>query len=289
MAFSPQQLRELQLKSLELLLYFKRFCEENDLLFYFCGGCCIGALRHEGFIPWDDDIDIFMPRDDYEKLKQIWREKADTTRYSCVYAEENQLTRKIMLTIEDNSTTFIKPEQADLDIPHGVALDVFPLDGCPSEGLKRKMQLFWCLIYSLYCAQVVPVNHGGLITLIGRLMLLAVPSRKLRYKIWTFAEKKMSKYPIEDCEFITELCAGPHYMKNRYPKDAFSGAVYKSFEGHQMPLPKGYDAYLKIAFGDYMTPPPKEKQLAHHDVLFCDLQNGYKKYKGTYYCVEGKK
>ena len=287
--FSPQELRNLQLKSLEMLLYFKEFCDENNLLFYFCGGCCIGSLRHEGFIPWDDDIDIFMPRKDYERLHKLWDEKADTTRYSCVYSTKNRLTRKIMTTIEDNDTTFIKPEQADLDIPHGVSLDVFPLDGCPSSSLARKMQLFWCLIYSLYLAQIVPVNHGKLVTFIGKALLWLVPSSKIRYKIWRFAEKKMSQYPIEDCEFITELCAGPHFMKNRYPKEAFSAAVYRNFEGYQMPLPKGYHEYFTIAFGDYMTLPPKEKQVAHHDVLFCDLENSYKKYKGIYYCVEDEK
>lgn len=95
----------------------------------------------------------------------------------------------------------------------------------------------------------------------------------------------MTKYPIEDCEYVTELCAGPHYMKNRYPREAFDRPVYREFEGYSMPIPQGYDAYLRIAFGDYRKLPPKEKQVAHHDVVLCDLDNSYKIYKGTYYCV----
>lgn len=71
-------LRELQNKSLEIALYFKDFCNEHGLLFYMCGGCCIGSLRHKGFIPWDDDVDVFMPRDDYEKLKELWPKYANT-------------------------------------------------------------------------------------------------------------------------------------------------------------------------------------------------------------------
>ena len=63
MQIKPEDLRKIQLKSLEMLLYFKEICDKNGLLFYFCGGCCIGALRNKGFIPWDDDVDIFMPRD----------------------------------------------------------------------------------------------------------------------------------------------------------------------------------------------------------------------------------
>ena len=71
--FTREQLRALQCKELETLLFFKDFCEKNGLLFYFCGGCCIGTLRDGGFIPWDDDIDIFMPREDYEKMHRLWK------------------------------------------------------------------------------------------------------------------------------------------------------------------------------------------------------------------------
>ena len=119
-----------------------------------------------------------------------------------------------------------------------------------------------------------------MVTLVGEFMLDVVPSKKLRYKIWKFAEKHMSKYKIDNCEFITELCAGPGYMKNEYPKEAFESAVYKEFEGYMMPIPVGYHEYLTMAFGDYMTPPPKNKQVAHHDFIFYDLDNSYKKYEG---------
>lgn len=286
--YTPEQLRDLQLKSLEMFLYFKKICDENNLLMYFCGGCCIGAIRHQGFIPWDDDIDVFMPRDDYEKLKRIWNEKADIERYTCYAPGKNFIDHNIFMTIRDSQTTFIKPYQKDLDINQGLMLDIMPLDGCPSGKFKRKMQKFWALIYSLYCAQMVAKNHGGLVTFISKAMLFIVPSKILRYKIWRFAEKRMTKYKISDCDYITELCAGPHYMQNEYPKEIFERAVYKTFEGHQMPLPVGYDRYLKIAFGDYMKMPPVEKQVAHHDVVFFDLENSYKNYKGIYYLEENK-
>ena len=122
--------------------------------------------------------------------------------------------------------------------------------------------------------------------MLGKLALSIVPSGKMRYHIWHFAEKQMTKYRMEDCRYVTELCAGPHYMKNRYPRKAFEKAVYKEFEGYMMPVPQGYDAYLKIAFGDYMELPPEEKRVAHHDVVLCDLDNSYKVYKGKYYCIK---
>ncbi len=167
-------------------------------------------------------------------------------------------------------------------------LDVLPLDGCPSSRIKRKIQKFWALIYSLYLAQLIPENHGQLITFLGGVLLNIIPFQKTRYNIWKFAEKQMSKYKIENCDKITELCAGPHYMKNEYPKEAFKSAIYKEFEGHLLPLPIGYHEYLSIAFGDYMIPPQKEKQVAHHDVKFFDLNNSYKKYRGIYYLNGGK-
>lgn len=90
------QLRQMQLKELDALLYFKEFCDENGLLFYFCGGCCIGSLRTGGFVPWDDDIDVFMPRDDYEKLHALWKEN-QRTRASFACAQTIQYLPAIFL------------------------------------------------------------------------------------------------------------------------------------------------------------------------------------------------
>lgn len=285
---SEISLRELQKKSLEIALYFKEFCNAHGLLFYMCGGCCIGSLRHKGFIPWDDDVDVFMPREDYEKLKVLWPQYANTEKYACVFSDENCVDGNLFVTIRDNDTTAIKPYQTNLDISHGVALDVLPLDGWPDGKMKRKMQVFWALVYSLYCAQTVPANHGKMISVLGKVALSLVPSKKIRYKIWKHAERKMTKYPIRECQYITELCSGPYYMKKQYPREAFDKALWVSFEDVEMPIPVGYDVYLKTAFGDYMTMPPKEKQKPHHDAVFIDLNNSYKKYKGIYYLVERK-
>lgn len=286
---SKNELREVQLKSLDLFLYFKKICDDNDLTMYLCGGCCIGAIRHEGFIPWDDDVDVFMPRKDYEKLIKIWKDQADNKRYPIQRSGYSNYSRLIFTVINDSQTTFIKEERSDLDINHGIALDILPLDGCPSNKFKRITQIFWALVYSIYCAKMVPVNHGKLISFIGKLCLFIVPGEKMKEFIWKFSEKQMTKYEIENCEYITELCSGPKYMLKRYPKHAFDYSIYKKFEGYNLPIPIGYDEYLRIAFGDYMKMPPKENQIAHHYVTYCDMNNGYEKYKGIYYCRGDKK
>ncbi len=282
--FSRAELRQLQLKSLEMAIYFRDFCKENNLKFFLCGGGCIGAVRHKGFIPWDDDVDVFMPRDDYEKLKELWPQKADTSRFSYCRPDKRHYYRNLFATINDNNTTFIKTHQADLDVNHGIVLDILPLDGYPNSKLARLSQVFWALIYSIFCAQMVPVNHGKMVSFLGDFLLKCVPSKKIRHKVWRFAEKQMSKYKISDCDNITELCSGPYYMRKKYPKTAFEKAIEVEFEGTLMPIPIGFDEYLRTAFGDYMQLPPKEKQVAHHDVVFCDVENSYEKYKGVYYC-----
>ena len=272
----------LQVKCLEMAEYFVQFCKENDLLCYLCGGGAIGTLRHKGFIPWDDDLDFFMPRKDYEKLAQLWPQKADS-RYQLSKSNENYIDRNLFITIRDTQTTCIKPYQQDLDIPHGLALDVLPLDYYPTNELSRKKQVIAALVYSLFCAQTIPEKHGGIMKWGSQVLLALVPSKKLRYKIWKKAEAEMTKYTKEESDGITELCSGPYYMKKKYPISSFEAALWLPFEDTELPIPIGYDAYLKTAFGDYMTPPPVEKQVAHHDAVLVDLEKSYTYYKGEYY------
>lgn len=282
-ALTPQEVRKMQLKGLEMALFFDRFCEEHGLLYYFCGGCCIGAIRHGGFVPWDDDVDVFMPREDYEKLKQLW---VDTPDYSIQYPKKDLVTENQFATICANNTTFIKTYQMNLDINHGLVLDILPLDGCPT-GLRRKLQKFWALLYSLFVVGKAPENHSKAVYLVGKCLLTLVKPRSWRYRVWRFCEKQMSKYPIADCEYITELCSGPHYMQNEYRREWFDSAVRKDFEGHAMPLPVGYDAYLRMAFGDYMQLPPEEKRVCHHAFEVMDMDNSYKIYRGKRYFTRG--
>ena len=137
---TQEDLKGLQSKSLEMAKYFKAFCEKHDLTFYFCGGCCIGAVRTGGFIPWDDDVDVFMPRESYERLRELWPEHADS-RYQLVESDETFIDHDIFVAIRDAQTTFIKPYQRDIDLCHGLVLDVLPLDGCPMVLLERSKKL----------------------------------------------------------------------------------------------------------------------------------------------------
>lgn len=280
---AQDELIALQRKSLEILVEFKKFCDKHSLLFYFCGGCCIGTIRHGGFIPWDDDIDVFMPRPDYEKLAQLWPQEMGQTKYRYCRSSESVFYRSLLTAISDETTTFIKERQKDLDISHGVRLEILPLDGCPDSRLQRKIQILWALVYQIYMNQEPPTSKGKLLELVGRAMLFVCPIWKGRYRMAKMAEKHMSRYPFGKYSKVTELCARFQYMRNEYPKEAFEKAVYKPFEGLKMPIPQGYDTYLKMAFGDYMQLPPKEVQVPKHEAVLVDLEHGYQQYRGTAY------
>ena len=246
---TPELLRELQLKQLPMLEYFRDFCEKNGLTFYLIGGGLIGALRNGGFVPWDDDVDVMLPREDYEKLPGLWREQHADGRFRLLKTDDEMFTGNIFITITDTSCTMVKTNQTEVDIPHGLVLDVFPLDVAPDGRFARKMQFMWTMIYSLFLAQIVPENNGGLMAFGSRVLLGIFRGKKIRNRIWRMAERHMTKYKLSENKCVTELCAGPKWMRPEYPNDE----------------------YLTMVFGDYMTPPPKEQQKPHHDIAYLDL------------------
>lgn len=275
---SGDELRALQLKELDILKHFRDFCDNHSLTYYVCGGCLIGSLRYGKFIPWDDDADVFMPRKDYELFIKKYLSESDDERFVLLNETDETFTRNCFATLVDTSATLIKNYQKDLNIPHGVAFDIFPIDPRPSGRIKKCFQFFWCIIYSLFRAQTIPEKHGGIMTFGSKVLLGFFRSYKTRKRIWKFAERHMTKYKIEDCEYICELCAGPRIMKNEYPKELFYDTVEIEFEGEKFKAMAGYEKYLELAFGeDYMTPPPKEEQVIAHDLAYLDLNKPCKK------------
>jgi phosphorylcholine metabolism protein LicD len=123
----------------------------------------------------------------------------------------------------------------------------------------------------------------------ARVLLGLFRSRRTRYRIWKAAERRMSATAFGSTDSITELASGPGYMKNRYPYPAFAEAIYREFEGREAPLPIGYDAYLRIAFGDYLQLPPEDQRKPHHDIVLLDLNTPYSHYRGTGYLCASKR
>lgn len=153
---SESELKELQDKNLEIAKCFIGFCKQHNIRVYLCGGTCLGAVRHKGFIPWDNDIDLFMPAHDFEKLKNIWTDKADTDRYSLCYETKDYNDHHLAPTIRDNNKTFISKETYNTDTNQGVALEIGILNACPKSKIGQKIQLMWAAGASLFKAQRLP-------------------------------------------------------------------------------------------------------------------------------------
>ncbi len=281
-------IKDLQKKSWEMYEYIANFCEKYNLRFYVCGGACIGAVRNGGFVPWDDDIDLFMPRPDYEKLHQIWDQLGDSDKYTLCRTNASINFHDSGTLLKDNNTTFINRHSVDEDIHHGYMLDIISLDGCAPTKYSRKIQKLHAAVYSLFNVQRLPDNQGKAIRLLSKFIFTIVFSSKLRTFIWQTAEKRMTKYDFDTADYITELVTGFRYMRNAYPKNVFNGYKMLDFADSQIRVPNDYDTYLRMAFGDYMQLPPMEDRKSKHDVVFSDMHTSYREYRGIKYCVGRK-
>lgn len=280
-------LKKMQAKMLEMLLYFRDFCQKHELMFYLCGGGAIGAVREHGFIPWDDDIDCFMPRADYEKFSKLWDKYGDKKRFVFCRSNEKVNYHHSCTSLRDPNTTFICSYNVNLDICHGVALEIAPIDGCPKSKIKRYIQLFHAFTFALFNTQRLPNNKGKLFRESAKIIYKLIPSSRVRFLIWKHAEKEMSKYSWDECDYVTELIGSVKGMLCVHPKEWFSSQVWMNFEGEKVPLMAGYHEYLTRIFGNYMQRPPVDQQVAKHELEFVDVDRPYTYYKGIKYFPKG--
>ena len=283
------QTRKIQEKLLGILLYFQQFCDENGLRFTLAGGTCLGAVRHQGFIPWDDDLDVFMLREDYEKLPELWEKNADTSRFSCVRSDDKINIHHTSTEIKDNNTTFINRHGVDVDMHQGLMIDVIALDGVADAPLSRLHQMLQSMIFCCFNFQRLPNHKSKLTYYATKAALTIVRSDKLKYKLWKAAEGQIAKYGVADHPLVASFGEGVAIMRQRFPKEWFLNPGYATFEGYTMPVPADTDKYLTISYGDYMQLPPPEEQVCRHDAVFIDLDHSYKQYRGIKYLVNGEK
>lgn len=275
----------LQEKSLEIFKYFQKLCKENNLRYWVGGGTCIGALRHQGFIPWDDDIDVFMPRPDYEKFYAIWDEIADTQHYALCRTTKEKNIHQTDMQLVDLTTTFINRHSVNEDIMHGVSVDIMPFEGCPEGKIARAIQIYHSVLYGIYNAQRLPDHQGKLLRFATSLVLNAVKDPEKRYKVWKKHEMKMAQYNFDSVKTVKETVTSMRALFYPHPREDFE-TMDVPFEDIMVAVPVGADAYLRRIFGDYMQLPPEEGRVAKHDVVYANLNAPFEEFKGIYYCVE---
>ena len=271
---NEELLRSVQLTELSILREFKAICEQNNLRYFLCGGTRLGAVRHNGFIPWDDDVDVFMPYVDYISFLDI----ADKTLDREKYFVQNYLTEdnfpspftKIRLV----HTTFLDSNYKNWHIHHGIWLDIFPLINISKKKLRKtnvllkaaKMMQMDDLIRSN--PKVFTELYGE--RMLGRLNLFykLVPIRS-RKKIHDLIIRHICKEKYTG--YCVELTGN---LKHIYPAKIFDTSKELEFENELFTVPEDYDTYLKVCFGDYMKLPPVEQRVSvHADII--DLEKGY--------------
>ncbi len=277
---TPEQFRKMQLVELDMLVELDRVCRENNINYRITGGTLLGAVRHKGFIPWDDDADVNMLREDYEKFKKI----AYKLNPDICYFQDHDTDPEYRWgygKIRRTGTKYIRVGQEHLKCKTGIFIDVFPLDNVPDSTIGRILQDFHCFVLRKIAYSEV-----------GRVSDKESPFARKIYAL-------LSKIPIDfvhdcikamtknnrnadhnDVRVLSFKAAGKLYTKNslysRYgvKKEWLREFREYDFEGKKLMGPKNYDDYLRYMYGDYMKLPPENKRQQHSpfsEIDFGDL------------------
>ena len=259
-------------KLLNLLIELDKVCNQYQLRYFLTGGSMLGAVRHHGIIPWDDDIDIVMPRPDLEKLKSISSHAFPENCELVDYHTKGYPFRFCKLM--DKNTTVVE-SQYNFFIG-GVWIDIFAFDGLPgNKGTAEKYYRTayapnWYRLYSLYTPVNIILNKGMRPFMLSlrhfwRHIFYSVPN--LIYKL----EKVAMKYEYDKAEWIINFQGG-YGLREMTKREYFDEYILADFEGYKFRIPQKYDAYLTGIYGDYMTPPPENKRASNHNIFFVNLE-----------------
>lgn len=253
------------LKKIELgiLIHIDEICRKNDLKYFLCGGTLLGAVRHKGFIPWDDDIDIAMPRPDYDKFLKLMR---NDEKYLALSPLDDGYYYNFAKVV-DKSTKLAEIGYRNI-YGLGVHVDVFPLEGMPDGNcgnVRHFKRLNSLRIKIASFAYLKPKIRKNLFAYFKSLYIYYVRNKRLKLiDLQKKYDALAKKYDYEKSDYVYAT-GGAYGERDIFSKKFFENTVQLEFEGLYFSAPAEWDDYLKQLYGNYMELPPTEKRVAHHN------------------------
>lgn len=264
-------LKTLQFAELDILKQVKKICDNNNIIYYAVGGTLLGAVRHKGFIPWDDDIDIAIPRPDYDRFLTIAMQELKEP-YQLTTIDNRPNGFCYYYARAENKSVLIERVETKMKKVVPAWIDIFPLDGVPSDRktIRRWMKrgnfgriLLDASQYS-YLAAAKPKNESIRSRFINEWFYRMRFDRLISTEYsWRFLNNIITKYDYNTCRYVTNFC-GRYGLKEITLKDVFGNGTQILFEDLVIRAPSKYDVYLRQIYGDYMMLPPENERTGHY-------------------------
>lgn len=257
---------EIKKIELEILMEFSSFCERNNLKYYLAYGTLLGAIRHRGFIPWDDDIDIVMPREDYEFF--ISNFKSDK---KCLELRSNRLGNlNAPFTKLVNTDTIVESQFTIDDIDDNLWIDIFPVDGQPEDNFTfdinfRKIKIYRAILVS------TTTKLGSGTTFFRKFVKVMLRPLGFIFKKSYLVRKidlLSQKFHYRECNRVAVVAWSFVGRREIMLKTDFEQSTEVEFEGHKFPAVACWDRYLTNIYGDYMQLPPVEQRKSHNMIAY---------------------
>lgn len=268
------QLKKIQKIELNILNQLIPIFDKHDLKYYALGGTMLGAVRHQGFIPWDDDIDIGMPREDYEKFLNCYKKEIPNS-FTIRNFKTDKSYRYYISRVQDTRYKVIEKRNENVEPFTFVSIDIFPLDGLPKNVFFRKIHEFRILYHRMKMA----IGYSDTIdfkrkrNFFEKIIVLTVLKLKLK-KIMNSADEKLiidkllKKYSFEDSYYFSNLM-GAYRTREVFPKVIIENQTFFKFENIRISGIENYDMYLKKMYGEYLKIPNVEQieEKVHFEII----------------------
>lgn len=270
-------IKDVQFYILSIAKYLDAFCKENDIKYYLMGGSALGAMRHGGFIPWDDDLDVFMTVENYTRFIKLFEEKGDEKYF---LQKENTSDWPLFLSrVCLNGTTLISDEFAhNMRQHHNVFVDIMCLYSAPDNEVKRRLQY--------YAAQLLRINALEKVNFPQEEWIKRVAMKMSKILVNRWIRKSLENY-VHGFEGVKTVQVGHFYGRARYPRTNFlrkyigdGNPRYVAFEDTQLPVFEYVEEYLVSRFGERWMDMPDQRTRDQYPVHanFVDLEKDYTEY-----------